>query len=200
MLSDAWSVLSNVKSKDVSNSKRNASLGFTQSFEKCGYFFHIFYLLGHYCSSFPVLSIKLGNSTLTSGLTLTNRALPCFTLLHKLFYSVPLLEPKAGRMGNKGIPFDMFFWLNEIALAHLIMGDGYRHGNALRIATHSFTLLEVIFLRNILTIKFGLECTVHTAKPAQYEIYIRARSMAKVRRLVEPHFVDSMLYKIEKRN
>lgn len=80
------------------------------------------------------------------------------------------------------------------------MGDGYRHGNALRIATHSFTLLEVIFLRNILTIKFGLECTVHTAKPAQYEIYIRARSMAKVRRLVEPHFVDSMLYKIEKRN
>lgn len=48
---------------------------------------------------------------------------------------------------------------------------------------------------NVLIIRYDLICTIHKQK-GQSMIYISAKSMPKVRELVAPFMVPSMLYKI----
>jgi hypothetical protein len=80
------------------------------------------------------------------------------------------------------------------------MVDGYKHGEGLRLATHSFTIQDVILLVNVLIIKFDLKCTIIKGpKPDQFIIYIRVESMDKLRSLVLPFMHPSMIYKIKKR-
>jgi hypothetical protein len=77
-------------------------------------------------------------------------------------------------MGKKVIPKEIFHWLDPIALAHWIQGDGFRHGQGLRLATHSFSIQETVQLVNILIIKFDLNCTINKLKDLdQYYIGIR---------------------------
>ena len=72
-----------------------------------------------------------------------------------------------------------------MALAHLIMGDGSKERHGLRICTDFYTVEEVVRLMNVLIVKYGLECTLHY-RNTQPRIYIRERSMAKLRNIVAP--------------
>lgn len=179
LLSDGWLFLASKRSI-------NACFGFSQSFAHFGYLWHVFTLLAHYCSSYPALRIRMRLGTVTLSLQFFTRSLPCLTALFNLWYF----------NGRKIIPANIFHDLTPLALAHWIMGDGTAHNNGLVLCTDSNSLEEVIRLMNVLMIKYDLICSIHTKRPGQYRIYISVKSMDKVRELVKPYMVNSMLYKI----
>lgn len=152
----------------------------------------MFLTLGHYCGSLPHLNITYLNGIKKIGITLQTRAFPCITLIHDLFY------PNGSA---KIVPTEIFNYLDEIALAHWIMGDGRSKTSGLDLCTDSFTLSDVILLMNVLMIKFDLECTLiqRDKNKKQYRIAIKARSMPKLIKLVKPYISKSMLYKIEQK-
>jgi hypothetical protein len=111
LLSDGWSTYStSTRKSGVDESKLNARIGFRQSYDKLHYFFYVFNILSHYCSSFPYLSIGIRNNSITKSLTFQTRSLKCMTKFHLLFYV----------NGKKVIPSfsDIYYLLNPITLAH----------------------------------------------------------------------------------
>jgi len=86
--------------------------------------------------------------------------------------------------------------LTPRGLAFWIMDDGSWVGSGIKISTHSFTLSEVELLINVLSVKFGLACTIQKGKKdGQWLIYIKAESIPKLRELTSCYFHNSMLYK-----
>lgn len=112
----------------------------------------------------------------------------CFTKLHSIFYV----------NGVKVIPQNIYELLTPVALAHLIMGDGSAQRHGLIICTDSYTIPEVVRLINVLMIRYWLDCTLRFHTPTQPRIYIRQRSMPKLRAIVGPYILPSLLYKIGK--
>jgi len=92
----------------------------------------------------------------------------------------------------------MMILLTPIALSFWIQDDGSRTPSGLVLCTDSFSLELVELLVKVLTVKFGLACTIRkTSKlKTQYRIYIRARSIPMVRFLTQEFIHESMLYKI----
>lgn len=137
------------------------------------------------------------------------RQLPCLMEINNLFYG----DAKVKRI--KTIKEDLFFYLDYIALAHWIMGDGYRRNKGVSLITHGFTLKEVILLYNILIIKFDIKPTIYSYdtpwdpainggdKPdlakVQHQIHINAKDLNKIKPKLVPHFSDHFLYKINDR-
>jgi len=75
------------------------------------------------------------------------------------------------------------------------MGDGNKSGKGLTLNTQSFTFKEVVFIVNILIHKFNLECSIHKQRN-QFIIYIKAKSMKKLKLKLLPYIYPSMRYKI----
>jgi hypothetical protein len=103
---------------------------------------------------------------------------------------------------NKDYIFNNF---NELSLAIWLMDDGTKQGKHIKFCTDNFTKEDVVFLQNILKIKFNLNTTTHFAgnydkegniKYNQYRIYIKANSMTKLIDIITPYIHSSMLYKI----
>lgn len=151
LLSDAWLIL------PCSHSK-NARLGLKQSLGHFQYFWHVFLLLSHYCSSFPLYTTGIRAGVRFHGIQFHTRALPCFTELHSLFYV----------LGTKGLPPVEFLYeiLTPVALAHWIMGDGCARTHGLILCTESFSLPEVVLLINILKVRYDLDCTIQYHRKA----------------------------------
>jgi hypothetical protein len=84
------------------------------------------------------------------------------------------------------------------------MGDGYwdKWGNTVDICTDNFKLSEVELLIIVLKDKFGLTATIKRRIKANKEICWRIRfsgkaeNICKLRSLVKPYFIPSMLYKL----
>jgi LAGLIDADG DNA endonuclease family/Cytochrome C oxidase subunit II, periplasmic domain len=179
LLSDGWITYGSKTSK-------NARLGFKQSFTHFEYLWHVFNLLSHYSSSYPHTTIGKRNNTIVYGLEFFTRSLPCFSQIHSLWYY----------QGTKVLPYDLFDYLTPIALANWIMGDGTRNRYGLILCTDSYSLKDIILLINILIIKYDLKCNLREPRKNQFRIYIQEKSMNKLRLLVKPHMIESMLYKI----
>lgn len=186
LLSDGWLRLSSTNAKNSTFSKLNARLGFGQSFAKFDYFFHVFFIMGHYCASFPIGIKVILNKKVFYSLRFFTRHLPCFTELYDLFYINKI----------KCIPTDIYHLLDPIALAHWIMGDGSKAGKGLLLCTDSYTISDVILLMNVLTIRYGFICSIHIPKPGQYRIYISSKSKDKLFNVVNSYIVPSMKYKL----
>lgn len=187
ILSDAGLRLTNTIPKYNKINNRNARLEFGQAFAKYDYFMHVFSIIGHYSSSFPKLRRGERKGTPTFWLAFQTRSLPCFTQLYHMFYTNSI----------KIIPNDIFNLLDPISLAHLIMGDGSRQGNGLKLCTNSFTLQDTRRLMNVLVKRYGLICSIHkTCIKNQYVIYISAKSRNTLKNIVLPYMVPSMLYKL----
>ena len=179
LLSDGWIIY-------ASRTNKNARLGFKQSFTHFEYLWHVFNILSHYCSSYPHRTTGKRNNTTTYGLEFFTRSLPCFPQMHSLWYY----------QGTKILPYDLFDYLTPVALANWIMGDGSRNRYGLVLCTDSYTLENVILLINILIIKYDLNCNLREFRKNQFRIYIQEKSMNKLRLLVKPYMIESMLYKI----
>nr|YP_010130252.1 LAGLIDADG endonuclease [Clavaria fumosa]QPZ51153.1 LAGLIDADG endonuclease [Clavaria fumosa] len=95
-----------------SPSSKNARLGFEQSLANFGYFWSVFILLSHYCSSYPHLVIRQRAGTTTYSLNFYTRTMPCITEWHKIFYVKNVKE----------IPANIYNLLTPLALTQMIMG------------------------------------------------------------------------------
>lgn len=180
ILSDAWVRFN-------SNRSKNALLGFKQSEAHSQYFWFVFSLLSHYCSTYPLLKkgSRLGKQTI--GLQFETRSMPCITALYHIFYTD----------GKKVIPLNIYDLLTPAALAHLIMGDGAAQRHGLILCTDSYSVQDVMRLLNVLIIKYRLNCTLRYHTPTQPRIYISERSMPLLQTIVHSHMCNSMLYKIK---
>lgn len=96
----------------------------------------------------------------------------------------------------KIVPQNIYELLTPVALAHLIMGDGYRRHHGLVLCTDSYSVQDIVRLINVLIIKYRLECTLRYHTPTQPRVYIREGSMSILRDLIRPFMIKSMFYKI----
>jgi hypothetical protein len=180
LLSDAW-----IQYADLTH--LNARLGFKQGMINFSYFWHVFTLLSHYCYSYPHLISNMRNNKQFFGIQFHTRSLPCFTQLHSIFYDNEV----------KVVPQGIYNLLTPIALAHWIMGDGYKFRKALILCTDSNTIHDVVRLMNVLIIRYRLVCSLRTIRPNQYRIFIYFKSMPLLRFIISPYMHSSMLYKIQ---
>jgi len=77
------------------------------------------------------------------------------------------------------------------------MGDGaYHKDGGLILCTDSYSLQNVIYLINVLIIKYDFKCTLQKTSSKNYRIYFKKESMDNLRKIVSPFMLSSMLYKI----
>ncbi len=98
----------------------------------------------------------------------------------------------------KVVPSIISYYLTPLTLALWLMDDGcYVKNRGVLIATLSFTEAEVLFLRNLLTSRFGLITSSHASKlEGKYSIYIQKESLPLLIGIVRPFMIPSMLYKL----
>lgn len=119
ILSDGW----------ISQTSKNARLGFKQSLDKFAYIWFVFNILSHYCYSYPHLTSGIRAGNRFYGLEFSTRSMPCITELHSLFYP----------NGVKLVPQNIYELLTPVALAHMVMGDGSAKSHGLIICTNSYS-------------------------------------------------------------
>lgn len=98
--------------------------------------------------------------------------------------------------GVKVIPENIYDLLTPVALAHWIQGDGTAKYPGLIICTDSYKVEDVAKLINVLKIRYNIDCIFKFHTPTQPRIYIRAKSIGILRKLVMPYMHNSMLYKL----
>ena len=188
LLTDGWIEYSSKKDldkKDILNI--NSRFRFKQSIIHSEYVIYVFILLSHYCKSIPKLKLARVKGKTYSQLEFYTRALPCFTILRHIFYK--------GRV--KIVPENLYDLLNYESLAHIIMGDGsYSKGGGLTLNLQSFLVKELIFIINILKIKFNLDCLLHKSRH-QYAIYIRVKSVNILYPKIKIYILPSIIYKFK---
>lgn len=197
LLSDGWM---------NKNGHWNPRLGFKQSVKNFPYIWQVYNELSYLCSG-PLYQSKarVRGKTFYSW-SFHTRQLPCLMEIFNLLYVKDKVKIK------KTIKPDLFFYLDYIALAHLIQGDGSSRNKGVSLITHGFTLKEVILLFNILIIKFDILPTIHSyenpwdtkiykgPKPEQarveHQIHINKKDLNKIKHKLLPYFSDHFLYKI----
>ena len=162
----------------------NPRVGIKQSIKHFFYIWYLFNQLGILCSNYPCLNSK--RNKLFTSITCQTRQLKNLNILNELFYN---------EKQQKCIKLELFDYLNEIVLAHWIMGDGAKKNKGLTLCTDSFTLKENILLINMLYLKFNLICILHKEKN-KYRIYINNIELNKIKYLIQPFILKPFLYKI----
>ncbi len=164
--------------------KADARLQFKQTINHIDFFYFVFFKLSHYCSKAPYKTRTVVNKKEHLGLGFTTRSLSCITELYNIFY-----------VNNKKIiPSNLYDILSWEALAYLIMGNG-TYNSGVRIQTDSFTIKEVVFVINVLIIKFNLECSLHYQRGNPI-LYIKSKSIKRNLHNLLPYIHNSMKYKI----
>lgn len=176
ILSDAWLQI---------NKAGNTRLAFKQSMDKLEYLFYIFNKLSHFCSTYPHLTKTNLNGKIFYGIGFATRSYPCFTELYQNFYN----------KGIKIVPSNLYEILTYEVLAHWICCDGTKTYNGITLQTQSFTVKEVVFIVNVLILKFNLKCSIHMQR-GQPTIYISSKSMEKIQAYILPYICNSMRYKL----
>lgn len=111
---------------------------------------------------------------------------PIFSTLRSLFY-----------MKQKKVVPNVFLEENfdAFALAIWIMDDGAADKKQVRINTQCFTLAENLWFIKFLQAKFGIVATINVDK-GKYRLRISNSSMSRLKELVLPYIIPSMLYKV----
>ena len=111
---------------------------------------------------------------------------PEFSLYRKFFYS----------NSRKVVPLELLYeQFTEISLAVWLMDDGAADGKQVRFNTQSFSLDENEALASFLRAKLGIEANLNRDKD-RYRLRIADASMKRLKNLIEPHMIPSMLYKL----
>lgn len=165
----------------------NSRFKFKQTLKQVEYILYVYNKLNFYCVSPPKLIKSRLRGKIYYQVELKTISLSCFTKLRNLFYN--------GRV--KIVPNNLYDLLNYESLAHIIICDGsYSKGGGMVLYLQSYTIKELIFIINILKIKFNLDCILQKHK-SYYIIYIKVKSI----RLLYPHIIKyiipSIRYKFE---
>ena len=83
----------------------------------------------------------------------------------------------------------------ELSLAVWLMDDGAVDRKQLRLNTQSFSVTENEILSSFLRAKFGIEARLNRDKD-RYRLRISNASIQRLKDLVGPHLIPSMLYKL----
>ena len=111
---------------------------------------------------------------------------PEFSDYRKLFYS----------SNRKVVPIELLFeQFTAFSLAVWLMDDGAVDRKQLRLNTQSFSLSESEALASLLRAKLGIETHLNRDKD-RYRLRITAVSIGRLKSLVEPYLIPSMLYKL----
>ena len=111
---------------------------------------------------------------------------PEFSLYRKFFYS----------NSRKIVPVELLYeQFTGFSLAVWLMDDGAADGKQVRLNTQSFSLNENEALVSFLRAKLGIEAHLNLDK-GRYRLRIIDASMERLRNLIEPHVIPSMLYKL----
>lgn len=183
----------------------NPRVGMKQSDRNFPYLWLVYNELAYLCSG-PLYESKqiLRGKTFYSW-SFQTRQLPCMMEIYNLLYI-------KNKLNIKTIKSDLFFYLDYIALAHWIQGDGASRNKGICLCTHDFTLKEVVLLLNILIIKFDIQPTIYSVVSrmdpeiykapiseqanVSYQIQINSKDLKKLKPMLLPHFSSHFLYKI----
>lgn len=164
---------------------------FTQTVKQFKYTWHVFEQLKHYCNSVPLWNMGLRKGVSYPFTQILTRSYPYLMTLYNLFY-----KQENGKM-VKFISDELIIYLNPVVLAYWAIDDGAFSPNGFTFHTEGFTLPEIYKLAGMLHYVFGLNCTVQK-HDSKHILRVRAQSMVLFRSIVEPHFYQSMLYKLYK--
>ena len=126
------------------------------------------------------------------------RTLASLTKIHKEWYVLNKVNNKF----TKIVPLNIADLLTAKGLAHWLMGDGYWSEGTLFICTDNFNSKEVDLLIKTLHTNFALKAGKIRRIKANKEVCWRIRfsgntaNISKLVYLVQPHFIPSMLYKL----
>ena len=158
--------------------------GFKLSIHAFGYFWYVFQMFMFACKSMPNTDITVLPTGIHMSVYFVTRSLACFHELYHVFYV----------NGVKVIPANIYDLITIEGLAHIIMCDGaWNSGICLHL--QAFSVQDNVRFMNVLMIKFGLQCALHTerGKPV---IYINTKSLKRIRAQLLPHMVPSIHYKL----
>lgn len=180
LLSDAW-----LQKRDGWNPR----IGFKQSIGNFEYLWYVFNHISVLCSNFPYICQTITRGKLFFGLQFETRQLDCLNEIYNLFYQSQQSFGKNTK-NIKCVKLELFEYLDYIALAHWIQGDGAKKNKGITLCTDNFTIQEVVLLMNILLIKFDIKSTIHKEKN-NYRIYINNSELSKVIPFIKPYFSPS---------
>lgn len=180
ILSDGWI---------QKNGNWNPRIGFKQSIVNFPYFWEVYNELAYLCSGLPMWGKVIKRGKIFFSIAFQTRQLDCLNEIFNLFFK------SNNVIRTKTIKPELFFYLDNIALAHWIMGDGSKRKNGLILCTDNFSLQEIVLLVNILIIKFDIYPTIQKEKD-KFRIYINKKNLIKIKPLILPYFVNHFLYKI----
>lgn len=179
----------------------NPRIRIEQSFKYFEYLWFVFNKLSLLTNAYPLLIKRKFKNKIFFSLSFRTRQLLCLNEMYNLFYST-----KRGAI--KIIKLELFHYLDYVALAYWIMGDGSKVGKGILLCTDSFSITEVVLLMNILKIKFDIDSTIHYRKsisPVDRKtilnnnvprIFINKVNFDKIRLKIKPYFTNDFLYKL----
>lgn len=128
-----------------------------------------------------------------------SRSLPSLTALHSKWYRWSDQEQRYIKI----VPLDLGASLTALSLAHWIMDDGFwaTKEGTVYLCTDNFTLAEVRYLISLLHSQFDLVATEKRRKQNdklcwRIRFSGKAENLEKLIKLVRPHMIEPMLYKI----
>ena len=111
---------------------------------------------------------------------------PCFSNLRAKFYKGRSKIADVDLLQKRLTPFTLAVW---------IMDDGSKDGRQLRINSQSFSKDDNIILQELLRAKLGISTSLNQDKD-RFRLRVRSKSMDKLLKLIKPHIIPSMLYKL----
>lgn len=165
---------------------------FYQESSHVEYILHLHRLLSNhgYCNpKVPVIGTRLGvGGKVRKIVRFSTWTYTSFNWIHELWYV----------KGIKCVPNCINTYLTPLALATWIMDDGSKVGKGLKFSTNTYTYEDCLKLVNALNENFEIKCSIQSAGvEGQYILYVWKESMAKLRKIVNPHMVNDMRYKID---
>jgi hypothetical protein len=157
--------------------------------------FHKYLSIRGYCSNkIPKLHIRIKQKgEIFYHYRINSYTYSSLNWIHEMFYN------KVENKYVKIVPLEIENLLTPLALAIWFMDDGSSLGKGARIATNCFTYDEIIFLCEVLKIKYDITATAHKCgKIKGYIIYIHKNSMNLFSRIIKPYLLPSLYYKLGK--
>ena len=115
---------------------------------------------------------------------------PLLTAIHTEFY-----RKKDGKF-KKVVPINLKSHFSPLALAVWIMDDGSYSRGKIDMSTYSFTLEEIRFLQKCLKDNFAVVSKYFMDRNKGYRMYCNTTETKKLIKIICPHVISSLKYKI----
>jgi hypothetical protein len=186
---------------DTHLEKRKRGIGtriiFEQSNKNVEYlmWFHSYFSIRGYCNNQkPKLNKRIRkNGDVFFHYRINTYTFSSFNWIHEMFYKFNELENKLVKI----IPNNIEEYLTPLAIAIWFMDGGSKLGKGAKIATNSFTRLELQFLCDILFKKYHIIVTLNSGgKNNGHTLYIHSKSMPLFSKMVKRYMLPSLHYKL----